>query len=576
MKTESKKDLRVYYLLLGCVLAVLSMVPFFIMGENSIITYHDQLDGEMITYILNAKHLFEGLDTYPELMNGIPSAGMMSPAPIFVLLFKVFSTFTAFMIMATFSRIAAFSSMFLLSEKATKKCWVAFLSAIAFMMIPFYPVYGLSVTGQAFVWYSLYVFADKESKKTERIISILLSIVYALTSSLALVGFAVISVSFLFGIILIIKNKKFNLFIITPFLLGIVYALLNMPLVKQILHIGYEFTSHKSELIFNPVGFLNTIKVLVMGEDTYTNCFQWIILFVAILFITTSYAFAKKKSEFKKENGALFTNIAFIVIVTVFVALYNSTPFVNLRNASSGMLHDFNFGRFSWMLPVAYFLLFSQSLSVFFESLSDRKVMKKVSIALCFAATLVLFSIAGFNNDVKPTVMRMIKGSSYRQITYAQFYSEDLFNEADKLIGKDKKDYRVICLGLHPACAAYNGYYCLDAYSNNYDVNYKHEFRNIIAGELNKSDYYTSYYDEWGNRCYAFLADYSYIKNDKYDNTVYDNLDINFEVAKSMGAEYVFSTAPISNSDELGITLLNDKPIESEDNWYNLYVYRIN
>ena len=96
-ENKIKKNSVIAYVVTGCVLCFLSMLPFFIMGERSIITYNDQLDGEMITYILNAKHLFEGLDTYPELMNGIPAAGMMSPAPLFVLLFKVFSPFVCFM-----------------------------------------------------------------------------------------------------------------------------------------------------------------------------------------------------------------------------------------------------------------------------------------------------------------------------------------------------------------------------------------------------------------------------------------------------------------------------------------------
>ena len=74
-ENKIKKNSGIAYVVTGCVLCFLSMLPFFIMGERSIITYNDQLDGEMITYILNAKHLFEGLDKYPELMNGIPAAG---------------------------------------------------------------------------------------------------------------------------------------------------------------------------------------------------------------------------------------------------------------------------------------------------------------------------------------------------------------------------------------------------------------------------------------------------------------------------------------------------------------------
>ncbi len=577
MKTDTKKDNRIIYLITGCILVFFSILPFFIMGENSIITYHDQLDGEMITYILNAKHLMEGLDTYPELMNGIPAAGMMSPAPVSVLFFKIFSPFTSFILMMIISKIAAFTSLFLICERVTKKSWVAFMMGMTFMMLPFYPVYGLSITGQAFVWYAFFVLSDKDSTIKERIGCIILTFIYSIDSSLALVGYALIMVSIIISLILLIKKKRVTLSLIIPAELIVGYSMVNLPLISQMLHIGYDYTSHKSELIYQVVGFFNTLKSQIMGEDTYTNCYQWLILIIVIVFLSSSFVMSKNKKEvFNKNKSVLIGNAILIVAILIFVSFYGSSPMIAIRNNSSGIIHDFNFGRFSWMLPVAWFLLLAQSISIFVDSFSKSKTTKIIACILPIASSMILFGMAGFHNDVKPTAMRMIKGSSYRQITYRQFYSTDLFDEVDRIIGKDKSEYRVISLGLHPACAAYNGFYCLDAYSNNYDVEYKHKFRNIISNELDKSEYYTSYFDNWGNRCYAFLANYSYIKNDRNDNTVFENIDIDFSAAKNMGAEYVISASPIINEEALGLTLLNDTPITSDDAWYDLYVYEIN
>lgn len=577
MKTDKKKDDRIIYIISGCVLVILSMIPFFIMGENSIITYHDQLDGEMITYILNAKHLTDGLKTYPELMNGIPAAGMMSPAPFSVLFFKFFSPFTSFILMMFISKTAAFLSLFLLCERVTKKNWVAFMMGMIFMMLPFYPVYGLSITGQAFIWYAFIVLSDKESTLKEKISCIILTFVYSIDSSLALVGYALIIVSLIISIIMLIKRKRVTFSLIIPAELIVGYSLVNLSLISQMLNIGYNYTSHKTEMICQVVGFFNTLKGQIMGEDTYTNCYQWLILIITIVFLSSSFIITKNKKEiFKKNKSILIGNVVLIIAILIFVSFYGSAPVVAIRNNSSGFVHDFNFGRFSWMLPVAWFLLLAQSISIFIDSFSmSKKPMIKLYI-LPIVSSVILFCIAGFHNDVKPTVMRMIKGSSYRQITYRQFYSTDLFNEVDRLIGKKKEDYRVISLCLHPACAAYNGFFCLDAYSNNYDVEYKKKFRNIISYELDKSEYYTSYFDNWGNRCYAFLANYSYIKNDRNDNTVLENIDIDFSAAKNMGAEYVISAFPIINEESLGLILLNDTPITSDDAWYDLYVYEIN
>ena len=114
-----------------------------------------------------------------------------------------------------------------------------------------------------------------------------------------------------------------------------------------------------------------------------------------------------------------------------------------------------------------------------------------------------------------------------------------------------------------------------DAYSNNYDVNYKHEFRKIMENELAKSDYYRGYFDDWGNRCYIYLASYKTGINAYFYNITFYEIDINFKKAKEMGADYVISASAIDGYEERGLKLLNEEPISSDDCWYKLYVYEI-
>ncbi|MCM1193639.1 MAG: DUF6044 family protein [Butyrivibrio sp.] len=54
---------------LGILAVLLTALPYFLLWEDAIYTYQDQLDGEMIAYILQAKHLFRG-SLLPEFMNG--------------------------------------------------------------------------------------------------------------------------------------------------------------------------------------------------------------------------------------------------------------------------------------------------------------------------------------------------------------------------------------------------------------------------------------------------------------------------------------------------------------------------
>ena len=82
--------------------------------------------------------------------------------------------------------------------------------------------------------------------------------------------------------------------------------------------------------------------------------------------------------------------------------------------------------------------------------------------------------------------------------SFKQFYATDQFNEIDQYIGAPKSSYRVASIGLHPAIAQYNGFYTLDTYNNFYPLEYKHQFRKIIAAELDKNAHLRQYFDDMG------------------------------------------------------------------------------
>ena len=68
-RRKMKKPENVWFLL-GA-LAVLAMgIPYLILGKDAIFVYHDQLDGEVIAYLLQARHLWDGSGILPEFMNG--------------------------------------------------------------------------------------------------------------------------------------------------------------------------------------------------------------------------------------------------------------------------------------------------------------------------------------------------------------------------------------------------------------------------------------------------------------------------------------------------------------------------
>ena len=97
------------------------------------------------------------------------------------------------------------------------------------------------------------------------------------------------------------------------------------------------------------------------------------------------------------------------------------------------------------------------------------------------------------------------------------------------------KNSRVMSVGLDPMVAVMNDIRVIDGYHNVYPLSYKIKFRKVIEAELEKNIMLKNYYDSWGSRVYAFYTN----KN---------NIELNFQSAKDLGADYVISKFPIENN----------------------------
>ncbi len=567
---NSKKHLFI----LGTVVTLAMLLPFWILGEDSVITYHDQLDGEVLTYILNAKYLFTGAENYPELMNGIPSGGMVSPAPAFVLLFKLLPPFGAFMTMLTVVKLVAFGSMFLLLCELTERKWAAFLCAICFMALPFYAVYGLCIPGQPLLFFAIRRLQKEEGWGSLKWYGAI--VLYGLCSSLALVGFACLLLMGVWGLAKLLQKKYRSFFkmVWAAGVLGVTYLLTNLELVKQLFG-GTDYVSHKSEIVFQAVSFWEAAKALILTGDAYTEAQQkYMLPLIGLAFLVLLVQLIKKKRVGNRYYlYALCTNAVMIVLT----AFYRADFMVECRNVWTGVLHDFNLGRIAWLLTVQWYLLLVTSIDILLDAVKEIKGAKLWSAVAgggCVLTLGAVFLTAVYISDVKPNVMKILKGGDYYMMTWEQFYAEDLFDEVEELIGKPKEEYRVVSLGIYPAAAAYNGFYCLDAYSNNYDVEYKHQFRKIMEKELEKSDYLAGWFDGWGNRCYLVLAESNtYFTFEKRWIPVSNEVDFDYEQLRNMGCEYMVSASYIMEAESMGLTLLNPEPIQTEGSWYRLWVY---
>ena len=84
--------------LAGFPLMAVLFAPYLILKQGSVFPVHDQLDETLLTYVLNARHLFDSGTVFPEILGGIGKSGMQPSAVLFIPLYCLFTPLTAFLI----------------------------------------------------------------------------------------------------------------------------------------------------------------------------------------------------------------------------------------------------------------------------------------------------------------------------------------------------------------------------------------------------------------------------------------------------------------------------------------------
>ena len=592
------------YMAIGMAAMCMLLVPWMILGKGAVVTYHDQLDGEMIAYILQAKHLFDG-DVLPEFMNGASKTALTPPAPVCVLLFLSGNYEAALFIMQLLGSLVGFAGMFLLVKDVTGKGLPALVAGGLYGALPFLPVYGFSQYGlPMLVWCVLQL---KKGKHT--FLSLLYGAVFAVNSSLALVGFAVLAVMGVWLVILAVTmlrakkrtpevsltlEKKKNeaetqkrpfdskglwLQLCLWLVLVIGYICTNLSLIKQILGIGESIVSHKTEYVLAEEGFVPSwINGLLYGGQ-HSQDYHLSFLIAGIVVLMTAVLVGAKAGECKKTAGKALMAIGVNVLLAAVAALWNSGFGIMLRE-NLGALGAFQIDRFLWLSPCLWYLFLGCVLAVVMEL---WEAGRKKTTALCGILLMVALCICGLqilkNSDVKSNIQKL-RNPDYAALSYEDYYAIGIYEQVADFMagytGQEPSEYRVVSLGIDPAAALYHGFYCLDGYSNNYSLEYKHAFREVIAPALHESEYLRDYYDDWGNRCYIFGSEcpgyYTIEKNGFY----FSHLELNTEALASIGGDYLFSAAYIANAEELGLALLREEPFETDESYYRIFVYEVN
>ena len=591
-------------------LLVVALYYYIRLGKNCVFEINDQLDETLFTYVLNAKYMFQNVREYPELLGGVPTGGMTVSSWIFVPLYHFFTVFQAFMVQFAIVMATAYLGMYLCVKELTDSSILAAICGAMFMFLPYQPVYGLSIVGGPLIFYAfLCIYKEKHL-----ILSHILIWYFALGANLVLLGYVALGLVVCVDIWIAFKwyfsdrkkdeieavtsnkqdfdkqirnrvtskerirrrNKRFYLCTLE---LLIAYILINLSLFRELILGNGGYVSHREEMVVAGGDFWNSAKeVLLHSAQHAPSLHEKLIL--PILLVMILYGFLWKRLDRDCRNIYIWLVTIFVVnlLVALFYGFCQSSIVVDFRNNVGGFLHYFSAYRVYWIYPTSWYVSLGLAAALVW------KAHGKCPDVLAGMLILVLMIPVAWN--IRQNSNWILNKSQYKNncnvglMSWKDYFAEDLMTEIQDAIreenGMEQSEYRIASLGMCPAVPLEAGFYCIDGYSNNYSLEYKHQFRGIIAKELEKCPDMRVYFDDWGSRCYLFTQEsqnYYYLKKDA--DFRYQNLELNTEKMKELGCDYLFSAAEIvpENAEKLGLTLQG--VYDTEDSYYRIWVYKI-
>ncbi|MFD2923968.1 DUF6044 family protein [Halobacillus naozhouensis] len=546
---------------LACLLIIAYLLPYFILGEDTHIRVHDNLDSNIVWYKILAEsgQIFAPPGTtLPYTINGLPRSALSSSLELMVWLYVWFEPFTAYTINQTMMRFVAFIGMYGLLRyffrSRQKSNLIAAGAALCFAILPFWPSGALSIAGLPLaLWAFLKI--REQGKHTPIAFWVVIGLL-PFHSSLILSFVFFLALMGLLWVIDWVRTTRVNrAFFLALVLMSSIYLIKNYLVIVS-MFFTEGVTPHREEFNLGHNSFGDTLSLF--SENFLTahthdmSVHLQVILPSVLLAITVAFI---KKIRFDYLALAMVANF----ILSLWYAFWYWEGMRVIKDASM-IFNTFNFSRIHFLSPMIWYIAFALALLILWRHV---KFGRWVVFSLLVLQLWVLFPL---NEETK-----------YSRIgtpTFEEFYSQELFTEIKQYIGKDPEDYRVVSVAMHPTIAQYNGLYTLDTYNVTYPLSYKHKIREIIAPELEKNKTLESYFDTWGGRLYMYVAelgkDYFFSKN---SNEVIDQLEINTEQLHNMGGDYVLSALPIQNHEKIDLEF--EQSFQNKSSPWKIYLYRV-
>lgn len=588
--------------------------------------------------------LFAHPDTpIPAIGNDVPRAAYPSPFYGVVWLFMLFGPFEGYVAAQLVLRLVAYWGMYRLLTRhcltAEEYRLPVTLSALAFALLPHFSLFGLSIAGQPLFFSSLLNIRAGQGKPVDWAICAL----FPMWSLLALGGLFTMAIGGLIWCVdVVARHPGMRRLFWALGLTTVVTLVVEYQIVMVVLGLADGFVSHRTEFRLNApeIGAALTNAWYNFKDGQYhAPSMQGAVILPGAVAALILVAWgrggllwrtgATGRSWLARTAVVAAVVVALLVLIVVLMwgaprmppmvlgglvmALGVLMPIVTLnltRNSSLSGREDMVrqpvvllvwsltaalvFSMWYALWPLLWAGISEMAPHVPYLNLSRFHYLHPMLWSMVLAAVLAVLwrqgSVVGKSAVALVVALHaatLVNATEHRQSrvagdpTFREFFSPALFNDLTRALEPKERISAVVSVGLHPAVAAYNHLRSLDGYLANYPLAYKHAFRNLIAGELDRNEDYRQYFDDWGSRFYIFAHELAPAKDAAFalskervreTDIRLDSLRLNTQAFAAMGGSHVLSAVAIGNAKDLGLDLVT--VAEHPASPWRLFVYR--
>ena len=556
---------------------------FVLSGENSIIAIHDNLDLFIPQYqMMKDTGTFFSHDAEVPFLGGISRDVLPAEFSLYTLLYMILPAYSAYVAGYLLKTGIALFSCILLAKDLYGKRYdtykpLVWILGLAYGILNVFPNFGIS-----FASIPLVIFLIRKICREPGIKWYAMLFFYPVLSYFSYFGLFILAYMALYFIWLLIRRKQLEdkklpvrMFLaICVLSVGCIvceYRLFGQMLLSDEVTIRstMEAGSLAAGEIFKTIG-----EVFAKGMFHAESVHAYLVLPVcAIYFLYLNYSYLKEKNISGIFRDLYNLLILVIVFNSVVYGIYYWEDFRRIVEMLCPPLTGWQFNRTVFFSPFLWYAAFFLALKRLYDC-RGRWGRYTANLLATVALLIIIFSDTRYN-DLYHTcygqAYRLLKGAHTDQLSFGEFYSEDLFREVRKEIGYNGE--WSAAYGFYPATLEYNGIATLDGYLGFYSQEYKEAFRRVIAPALERVEESREYFDTWGARAYLYSGtDLSIVNASRSYHVTDQNIYIDTEAFKALGGTYIFSRIDITNAKEAGLELMG--VYTQEKSPYTLYVYQ--